>query len=130
MLWAEAMGKGYNAPLWMTFKQSQELGGHVRKGEHGSLVVYANTLTKAEPNAATGEGEKHKIPFMKGYWTSGTTKLAAPLEACWSDAGSGEGDRLHLYGVQWLDGLPDDLAFDRLMQEAVKVIDAWIASRV
>ncbi|MBT9100497.1 DUF1738 domain-containing protein [Methylovulum psychrotolerans] len=30
------MEKGYNAPLWMTFKQAQELGGHVRKGEHGS----------------------------------------------------------------------------------------------
>ena len=67
MLWAEAMEKGYNTPLWMTFKQAQELGGHVRKGEHGSLVVYANTLVKTEPNGETGEDEEHKIPFMKGY---------------------------------------------------------------
>jgi antirestriction protein ArdC len=67
MLWAEAMEKGYNAPLWMTFKQAQELGGHVKKGEHGSLVVYANTLIKTEPNGETGEDEEHKIPFMKGY---------------------------------------------------------------
>jgi len=67
MLWADAMEKGYNAPLWMTFKQAQELGGHVKKGEHGSLVVYANTLIKTEPNEATGEDEEHKIPFMKGY---------------------------------------------------------------
>ncbi len=67
MLWAEAMEKGYNAPLWMTFKQAQELGGHVKKGEHGSLVVYANTLTKTETNETTGEDEEHKIPFMKGY---------------------------------------------------------------
>lgn len=67
MLWAEAMEKGYNAPLWMTFKQAHELGGHVRKGEHGSLVVYANAMVKTEPNAETGEDEEHKIPFMKGY---------------------------------------------------------------
>jgi antirestriction protein ArdC len=67
MLWADAMEKGYNAPLWMTFKQAQELGGHVKKGEHGSLVVYANTLIKTEPNGETGEDEEHKIPFMKGY---------------------------------------------------------------
>jgi antirestriction protein ArdC len=26
----------------------QKLGAHVRKGEHGSLVVYANSITKTE----------------------------------------------------------------------------------
>lgn len=67
MLWAEAMEKGYNAPLWMTFKQAQELGGHVKKGEHGSLVVYANTFTKTETDKDTGEDVEHAIPFMKGY---------------------------------------------------------------
>ena len=67
MLWAEAMEKGYNAPLWMTFKQAQELGGHVRKGKHGSLVVYANTITKTEQDETTGEDVEHHIPFMKGY---------------------------------------------------------------
>jgi antirestriction protein ArdC len=67
MLWGEAMEKGYNAPIWMTFRQAQELGGHVRKGEKGSLVVYANAITKTEHNDATGEDEEHKIPFMKGY---------------------------------------------------------------
>ena len=39
MLWAEAVEKGFVAPIWMTFKQALELGGHVRKGEKGSLVV-------------------------------------------------------------------------------------------
>jgi antirestriction protein ArdC len=67
MLWGEAMDKGYNAPIWMTFRQAQELGGHIRKGEKGSLVVYANAITKTEHNDETGEDEEHKIPFMKGY---------------------------------------------------------------
>jgi antirestriction protein ArdC len=67
VLWVEAEGKGYSAPLWMTFKQAQELGGNVRKGEQGSSVVYANTLTKTEHNDETDEDEEHKIPFMKGY---------------------------------------------------------------
>lgn len=48
LLWGEAMAKGYAAPLWMTYRQSQELGGQVRKGEHGSLVVYANSITRTE----------------------------------------------------------------------------------
>ena len=66
LLWGEAMAKGYTAPIWMTFKQAQELGGHVRKGERGSLVVYANRITKTETNEA-GEDTEREIPFMKGY---------------------------------------------------------------
>ena len=58
VLWVEAEGKGYSAPLWMTFKQAQELGGNVRKGEQGSSVVYANTLTKTEHNDETDEDEE------------------------------------------------------------------------
>lgn len=67
MLWVEAEEKGYTAPIWMTFKQAQELGGHVRKGEHGSLVVYANRLTRTETDEATGEEIEKEIPFLKGY---------------------------------------------------------------
>ena len=67
MLWMEATAKGYTAPIWMTFKQAQELGAHVKKDEHGSLVVYANTITKTKTNEKTGEDEDQEIPFMKGY---------------------------------------------------------------
>jgi len=35
----------------MTFKQALEFDAHVRKGEHGSLVVYANSIIRTE----TGE---------------------------------------------------------------------------
>jgi len=67
MLWAAATERGYSAPLWLTYKQAQELGGQVRKGEKGSLVVYANTITKTETDQATGEDLEREIPFMKGY---------------------------------------------------------------
>ena len=66
LLWGEALAKGYAAPIWMTYKQAQELGGQVRKGEHGSLVVYANSITKTETNEK-GEDTEREIPFMKGY---------------------------------------------------------------
>jgi antirestriction protein ArdC len=66
MLWAEAAERGYTAPIWMTFKQALELGAHVRKGEKGSLVVYANTVTRTEQNDA-GEDIDRDIPFLKGY---------------------------------------------------------------
>jgi antirestriction protein ArdC len=67
MLWASATEKGFAAPLWLTYKQAQELGGQVRKGEKGSLVVYANTITRTETDETTGEDLEREIPFMKGY---------------------------------------------------------------
>lgn len=66
LLWGETLEKGYSAPIWITFKQAQELGGHVRKGEHGSLVVYANKVTRTETDDK-GEEVERQIPFMKGY---------------------------------------------------------------
>src|ERR1700730_14849448 len=67
MLWAAAMEKGYAAPIWMTFKQALELKANVRKGEHGSLVVYADKITRTETDDKTGEETEHAIPFMKAY---------------------------------------------------------------
>src|SRR6202158_2351679 len=67
MLWSAAIEKGYAAPIWMTFKQALEFKAHVRKGEQGSLVVYADKIIRTETDAATGEASEHAIPFMKGY---------------------------------------------------------------
>jgi antirestriction protein ArdC len=67
MLWSAAMEAGYAAPIWITFKQAQELGAHVRKGEKGSLVVYANTITRTELDVDTGDEAEREIPFLKGY---------------------------------------------------------------
>lgn len=67
MLWGEATARGYACPIWMTYKQAQELGGQVRKGEGGSLVVYADCITRTDTDAATGEATEREIPFLKGY---------------------------------------------------------------
>jgi antirestriction protein ArdC len=66
MLWGDAVLKGFGCPIWMTYRQASELNGQVRKGEHGSLVVYADRITRTE-TGARGEEIEHEIPFMKGY---------------------------------------------------------------
>jgi antirestriction protein ArdC len=65
-LWASAMERAYAAPIWMTFRQALELGGHVRKGEKGSPVVYANTIVRTE-ESESGDDEDRVIPFLKAY---------------------------------------------------------------
>lgn len=66
MLWSTSVTKGYACPLWLTFKQALELGGHVRKGQTGELVVYADRITRTETDAR-GEECEREIPFLKGY---------------------------------------------------------------
>ena len=66
-LWLAASAGGYSSAHWMTFKQALEFGGNVRKGEKGTLVVYANSFTKTETDNKTGEDVEKQIPFLKGY---------------------------------------------------------------
>ncbi|HLH93944.1 MAG TPA: zincin-like metallopeptidase domain-containing protein [Xanthobacteraceae bacterium] len=67
MLWSASVANGYAAPIWMTFKQALDLKAHVRKGETGSLVVYADKIIRTETDAGTGEETEHAIPFLKAY---------------------------------------------------------------
>ena len=54
MLWLTAVERGYSAPIWMTFKQALDLGAHVRKGEKGTPVAYADTITRTDHIARSG----------------------------------------------------------------------------
>ncbi len=59
--------KNFAAPIWMTFRQALELDAHVRKGEKGSLVVYANSITRTEHDEKSGEDNRqHRDP--NGAW--------------------------------------------------------------
>lgn len=66
MLWGSAEEAGYACPYWLTFQQARELGGFVKKGEHGFPVVYANTFKKTETTDEGAEVEQ-EIPFLKSY---------------------------------------------------------------
>lgn len=66
LLWSEAVARDFTSPTWMTFKQAIELGGHVRKGETSSTVVYAGRFTKTETDV-NGDGIERDIPFLKAY---------------------------------------------------------------
>ena len=38
ILWSAVTGAGYGSQAWLTYKQAEALGGHVRKGEQGETV--------------------------------------------------------------------------------------------
>ena len=66
LLWAASVSHAHTNATWMTYRQALELGGQVRKGAKGELVVYADTFRKTETDDA-GQDRDIKIPFMKGY---------------------------------------------------------------
>lgn len=67
LLWLEAVEKGHRSPTWMTYRQAQELGGQVRKGERGSQVVYMGETTKRQQDESTGEESERGVRFLKTY---------------------------------------------------------------
>jgi len=66
VLWAQSQSKGYGSALWGTYQQWQGLGGQVRKGEHGSPVVYWGTYESRE-TPEDGEDTSGRHLFCKGY---------------------------------------------------------------
>src|SRR3989475_5773700 len=66
-LWVSASVQGFAAPIWMTYRQAVEFGAHVRKGEKGSPVVYANSIRRNETDTDSGVDVARDIHFLKGY---------------------------------------------------------------
>src|SRR5512145_1422814 len=69
ILWSAVVEHDYSVQSWLTFKQSLALGGHVRKGERGTTVVYADRFVPDdERRRAHDEGEAPRsIPFLKRF---------------------------------------------------------------
>lgn len=69
LLWGAVIERGYSGQSWLTFRQALSLGGHVRKGERGTTVVYADRFVpEDEKRRARETGEDAQaIPFLKRF---------------------------------------------------------------
>ncbi|EBS4058373.1 DNA primase [Salmonella enterica subsp. enterica serovar Newport] len=86
LLWMAAETGGYPGDAWLTYRQAQEAGGQVRRGETSSLaVVYKDWTRPAEDENgnrlydADGQPLKETVPMLR---------------------------QLHLFNVAQCDGLP------------------------
>ena len=69
ILWGAVVRHGFSCQSWLTFRQALALGGHVRKGERGTMVVYADRFVPDdERRRARDMGEEAQaIPFLKRF---------------------------------------------------------------
>jgi antirestriction protein ArdC len=57
-LWVSALACEFPSNIWGTYRQWQERGCQVRKGEKSSLVIFYKTFEIEDQNEQTGEAEK------------------------------------------------------------------------
>ena len=63
----------YVSPFWLTLKQANELGGSVRKGEHGQIVVFwrideaANSNTEPDPEELESNAKAQRRFVLRFY---------------------------------------------------------------
>jgi antirestriction protein ArdC len=69
ILWDAVMKHGYATQEWLTFRQALSLGGHVKKGEHGTTICYADSfIPKTERERAREQGDDpNVVPFLKRF---------------------------------------------------------------
>ena len=69
ILWSAVIEQAFSTQNWLTFRQALRLGANVRKGEHGTTVVYADRFVPdQERERAQRDGdEPNAIRFLKRF---------------------------------------------------------------
>lgn len=58
----------YASPFWLTYRQAEELGGHVRKGEKATPVVFWKWLElESEERDEQGKPKSERVPMLRYY---------------------------------------------------------------
>ncbi len=70
--WLLLSSSNYASPFWATFKQVKILGGSIKKGEHGSPIIYSDKMlvdrkTGKRATQNTPKELLQAIPYIKGY---------------------------------------------------------------
>lgn len=71
-LWAEEQLAGFSSGYWATYRQWQELGAQVRRGEHGASVVFFKTVE--------ADGEEEDEPRRRFYARTSRVFAAEQVE--------------------------------------------------
>lgn len=94
LLWSASMANDFIASKWMTYRQADELGGHVREGEHGTMVVYGDSFKTTEQDDE-GEDIERRIRFMRAYTVFNVEQID-DLPSRHYDAPAQPGDRAQI----------------------------------
>jgi len=72
-------GIGYTSPYWVTYRQAEGLGGHVKAGEKGTRIVFWKFFTKPRPAKVNEDGEQK---VERDSWAMAKTYTVFNAEQC------------------------------------------------
>ena len=78
MLSITAMAGNYTDNRWLTFRQANDLGTRIRKGEHGTPIVFykLREVNGAKRDVSDGdETEKRVIPLLRSFIVFNASQL-------------------------------------------------------
>jgi len=58
--------QGYESPLWLTVRQANELGGHIRRGERGTAVIFWKWIQPAAESDSE-QPQRRQAPLVRYY---------------------------------------------------------------
>jgi antirestriction protein ArdC len=98
MLSIEAMSQGYPDSRWVTLRQANELGAKVRKGSHGTPIVFWKIREAEDVDADADTEPKRVIPMLRSYTVFNASQLdflperfeLQPSPAAWQPIGEAE----------------------------------------
>ncbi|HEX8669101.1 MAG TPA: zincin-like metallopeptidase domain-containing protein [Allosphingosinicella sp.] len=66
-LWMAAEAAGHSSPFWMTYRQSQLLGGQVRKGERGAVAIFYRAYQAEEADDGDEAADRRTRRVLKSF---------------------------------------------------------------
>ena len=78
----------YASTAWMTYKQATDIGANVRKGEHGSMIVFYKPFAVKDKNAkpdADGNTKERMIPLLRSFTVFNLEQIEnLPIKMQWT----------------------------------------------
>jgi antirestriction protein ArdC len=126
-LWGAVIAHGFASQRWLTFAQARDAGGMVRKGEHGTQVVFANRFTPKDAAGRNGGSRADNGGRANGDSRAGGRDALAGGEAAKAIPFL---KRFTVFNVEQIDGLPDDLTHIEVLppHEIMPAAEALVAA--
>jgi antirestriction protein ArdC len=119
-LWGAVIEHGFAAQRWLTFSQARGAGGMVRKGEHGTQVVFANRFRPKDAGGRDGGSRADGDSRAAGRdaLAGGEAAKAIPFLK-----------RFTVFNVEQIDGLPDALTHSEVLpHEIIPAAEALVTA--
>ena len=78
ILGMSSMIKNYDAPIWGSFQQFQQLGYNIKKGEKGTQIVFYKPVS-TQKELPDGTIENNGYSVLKAYWIFNIAQTDAPI---------------------------------------------------